>query len=327
MPVLKLSFGNSELKELPIGENPVTIGRSPQGDLFIDNPAVSFHHARVFSQAGVYYVEDLGSLNGTFLNGIRITHAPLTHGDVITVGKHSVRFSRDHPGEKPQAHRTHQDGEEEAPKLTGTMVLDTKVRRELQARLAEGLAAASSERAARLGKLTVLRGRTTAKEFLLTSQTSIIGKSDECVIRLKGWFAPKIAAMISKQGETYHLSPSAKKVSVNGLLLTAKVALQEGDLVAVGRVQFQFSLCPGSRRSEGRRQWAVGRKRREGISKGNLLIVAELSDKDPLTPAPFLQGGEGRARLSLRPRSLSEIDFDPCQGKAADCSEAEGYFY
>src|SRR5271157_1175122 len=136
MPVLKLSFGNTDLKELPIGVDPVTIGRSPQGDLFIDNPAVSFHHARVFSQAGVYYVEDLGSLNGTFLNGIRITQAPLTHGDVITVGKHTVRFSRDHPGVKPQALAPHQDAEEEAPKLTGTMVLDTKVRRELQARLA-----------------------------------------------------------------------------------------------------------------------------------------------------------------------------------------------
>jgi len=242
MPVLKLSFGNMELKELPIGADPVTIGRSPQGDIFIDNPAVSFHHARVFSQAGVYYVEDLGSLNGTFLNGIRITKAPLTHGDVITVGKHSVRFSRDQPGVKAPARTPHQDAEEEAPKLTGTMILDTKMRRELQARFAAGQAAASSERAARLGKLTVLKGKTTAKEFLLTSQTSMIGKSDQCVVRLKGWFAPKIAAMISKQGETYHLSPTAKKVSVNGLPLTAKVALQEGDLVAVGRVQLQFNL-------------------------------------------------------------------------------------
>ena len=100
MPVLRLSFGDSVLKELAIGADPATIGRSPQDDIFIDNPAVSFHHARVFSQAGVYYVQDLGSLNGTFLNGNRITQAPLTYGDVITVGKHTVRFSRDLPGVK-----------------------------------------------------------------------------------------------------------------------------------------------------------------------------------------------------------------------------------
>ncbi len=242
MPVLKLSFGDSVLKELPLGVDPVMIGRSPQGDLFIDNPAVSFHHARVFSQAGVYYVQDLGSLNGTFLNGIRITQAPLTLGNVITVGKHTLRFSRDLPRVKPQAPAPQQGAGDDALKLTGTMVLDTKVRRELQERLAKGQTAASSARAARLGKLMVLKGKTTEKEFLLTSRTSMIGKSDQCAIRLKGWFAPKIAAMINKQGEAYHLSPAAKKVSVNGLPLTARVELKEGDIVAVGRVQLQFNL-------------------------------------------------------------------------------------
>ena len=244
MPVLKLSFGDSVLKELAIGGDPVTIGRSPQGDLFIDNPAVSFHHARVICYDGVYYVEDLGSLNGTFLNGFRITQAPLTHGDVITVGKHTVRFSRDLPGgvKPPAAAAPPKEAEEEAIKLTGTMVLDTKKRRELQEAFAKGKAAAARARAARVGKLTVLKGKTTAKEFLLTSPTSMIGKSEQCAIRLKGWFAPKIAAMVIKQGEAYQLSPAAKKVTVNGLSLTAKVALHEGDLVAVGKVLFQFNL-------------------------------------------------------------------------------------
>ena len=76
MPVLKLSFGDMVIKEISIAGEPATIGRSPQDSIFIDNPAVSFHHARVFSQAGAYYVQDLGSLNGTFLNGVRITQSP-----------------------------------------------------------------------------------------------------------------------------------------------------------------------------------------------------------------------------------------------------------
>jgi predicted component of type VI protein secretion system len=241
MPVLKLCFGDSVLKEIPMGEAPATIGRAPQGDIFIDNPAVSFHHARVISYDGVYYVEDLGSLNGTFLNGARVTQASLAPGDVITVGKHTVRFSMDPPGVKPQAPAPKQEPEQEVAKLTGTMVLDTKLRRDLQEAFAKGQTAAASTRT-HVGKLTVLKGKTTAKDFLLTSPTSMIGKSDQCAVRLKGWFAPKIAAMIIKQGEAYQLSPAAKKVTVNGLSLTAKVALHEGDLVAVGKVLFQFNL-------------------------------------------------------------------------------------
>ena len=244
MPVLKLSFGDSVLKDLAIFEEPVTIGRSPQGDIFIDKPAVSFHHARIYSQAGVYYVEDLNSTNGTFLNGIRITQAPLTYGDVITVGKHTVRFARDSAGVPAPAPAAQPAAGDDALKLTGTMILDTAMRRKLQEQFAKGQTAASSEKAARMGKLTVLRGKTTSKEYLLTSRTSMIGKSSECAVRLKGWFAPKLAAMVTNEGGTYHLSPTIKKVSVNGLPLTANVLLKDGDLVAVGRVQLQFSLVP-----------------------------------------------------------------------------------
>jgi pSer/pThr/pTyr-binding forkhead associated (FHA) protein len=243
MPVLKLCFGDSVLKEVGIDTNTIEVGRSPKGDIFIDNPAVSFHHAKIFSDAGIYYVEDLGSLNGTFLNGARVTKAPLTHGDVITVGKHTVRFSLDRPGAKavPVA-PPKPEGEEQVAKLTGTMVLDTKMRRDLQEAFAKGQTAYASQHATRVGKLIVLKGNTTAKEFLLTSSTSMIGKSDQCSVRLKGWFAPKIAAIITKQRESYYFSPAGKKVAVNGTPLTAKVELQEGDLVTVGKVQFQFTL-------------------------------------------------------------------------------------
>jgi hypothetical protein len=122
------------------------------------------------------------------------------------------------------------------------MVLDTRKRRELQEAFAKGKTAAASLRPARVGKLTVLKGKMSAKDYLLTSPTAMIGKSDQCALRLKGWFAPKFAATITKQGEAYNFLPSIKKVAVNGQPVMGKVELKDGDMVAVGKVQLQFNL-------------------------------------------------------------------------------------
>ena len=243
MPVLKLSIGESLLREVPIGTEPITIGRSPQSEIFIDNPAVSFRHAKIFSDGGIYYVQDMNSLNGTFLNGLRITQAPLSHGDIVMVGKHSVRFSMDRPGAKP-AEPLHREprSNETMLKLQGTMILDTKMRREMQERLAKGEGAAPTARVAHVGKLIVLKGKTAEKEFLLTSQTNMVGKADGCAVRLKGWFAPRIAATITKKDEHYFLSPAGKKVFVNGQRVMAKTELNEGYVVSVGSVVMQFTV-------------------------------------------------------------------------------------
>jgi predicted component of type VI protein secretion system len=105
-----------------------------------------------------------------------------------------------------------------------------------------GQGAASSARAARVGKLTVLKGKTAEKELLLTSQTSMVGKSEGCAVKLKGWFAPKIGAIINKHDKTYYVSPAAKEVLINGQPLTAKTELKDGDRVTVGKVEMQFTL-------------------------------------------------------------------------------------
>ncbi|MFF3648987.1 FHA domain-containing protein [Streptomyces sp. NPDC002181] len=65
----------------------VSIGRAPANDLVIDDLVVSRHHAELRARAdGTYEIADLGSHNGTFLNGIRTDRAPVTEGDVIGIG-------------------------------------------------------------------------------------------------------------------------------------------------------------------------------------------------------------------------------------------------
>src|ERR1700690_510538 len=91
MAKLTLMFEDKLMKEVPIGSRPVGIGRSPDNDLPVDNPAVSNYHARVYVEAGRLVVEDLDSLNGTFVNDLRVERATLHDGDSIWVGKHHIK--------------------------------------------------------------------------------------------------------------------------------------------------------------------------------------------------------------------------------------------
>jgi predicted component of type VI protein secretion system len=80
-------------KEYVLSTEPVIIGRENANDLVLKDPEMSRRHARITYQAGRYYVEDLGSTNGTFLNDqpVRV-QTPLNHGDVIRLGE-SIRLT------------------------------------------------------------------------------------------------------------------------------------------------------------------------------------------------------------------------------------------
>src|ERR1700740_3280106 len=96
MSRLLLKFQSARAKEVPCGPRPVTIGRAPDNDIQIDNLAVSNYHARVYVEAGSLVVEDLNSLNGSFLNEIRVERAMLKNGDTILIGKHHIIVDQEH---------------------------------------------------------------------------------------------------------------------------------------------------------------------------------------------------------------------------------------
>src|ERR1017187_1185645 len=127
MSRLVLQFENTELKEVPLGTRPVTIGRAPDNDIPIDNLAVSNYHARVYVEAGSLVVEDLNSLNGLFLNDIRVERAMLKDGDTILIGKHHILVDQSHEPALP----LDVWGKAPAPRVNETMVLDTHERRKM----------------------------------------------------------------------------------------------------------------------------------------------------------------------------------------------------
>jgi hypothetical protein len=78
--------------EHPLGRRPLVAGRSPSADLRLRDRTVSRRHFEIAWESDRYVVRDLGSNNGTLVNGQRITHAELHDGDVIQVGFVDLQF-------------------------------------------------------------------------------------------------------------------------------------------------------------------------------------------------------------------------------------------
>ena len=103
MARLILSLDNQVLAEYNMTKERYTIGRLPDNDVRIDNPAVSGHHSLIINILNDSFLEDLNSTNGTYVNGKLIKKHALQHGDVITIGHHQLRYS------DQQAPETEQD--------------------------------------------------------------------------------------------------------------------------------------------------------------------------------------------------------------------------
>lgn len=78
---------------LPLGRGGVLIGRAPECTLVLDDEFSSGRHARIFPGQGGWFVEDLGSRNGTFLGGQKLTGtAPVTIGSVLRIGRTTLEL-------------------------------------------------------------------------------------------------------------------------------------------------------------------------------------------------------------------------------------------
>ena len=111
MAKLILSMDGLVLKEIPLTKERTTIGRKPHNDIQIDNLAVSGEHAVIVTILNDSFLEDLGSTNGTVVNGNAIKKHFLQNNDVIELGKYKLKFVGEAapagaPGEKADFEKT-----------------------------------------------------------------------------------------------------------------------------------------------------------------------------------------------------------------------------
>jgi len=218
-PRLIVKLKNRPLKTYNFTGKQITIGRLPENDIVIDNLSVSRQHAVIHAVRSGHVIRDLGSKNGTLLNGEKVEQCELCGGDTIQIGKYEIVFQVT-------------TGEEEcADTLDQTVIIP---------RFHSGNAPGREDRHAEKDDFPRLYRRSEQEEYPIEGGSLVIGRSRESDIRLKGLFAPRVKVNIHKIGPDWVMQADGQKaVRVNGEKMEEKV-LQEEDLIAIGSEEFVF---------------------------------------------------------------------------------------
>jgi pSer/pThr/pTyr-binding forkhead associated (FHA) protein len=86
------SGGGRVGQSFPLHGERMTIGRSPETDVFLDDVTVSRDHAVLVRRGGAWFLDDSGSLNGTYVNRRRIESHKLEEGDELQIGKYKLTY-------------------------------------------------------------------------------------------------------------------------------------------------------------------------------------------------------------------------------------------
>lgn len=242
MPRLILRLDDKVVNRYSLGPV-VTIGRLPDNTIVIDNAAVSGHHACASLDGADFVLEDLDSTNGTLVNDRRVRRQTLQHGDIVQIGNHTLEFDAKHGGRAD----AHEAAERIVSNPGETVFLDADKHQALIAMLQEtadhdqamGAAPAGSSK---VGVLRVLEGRADQSEYHLQAHTCAIGKADSSLVRLKGWFLPDVALVITRNGPGYTATHMKSSALLNGEPLTGRCDLKEGDVLRVGGLTLEFGF-------------------------------------------------------------------------------------
>jgi pSer/pThr/pTyr-binding forkhead associated (FHA) protein len=219
------------LAEYNMTKERYTVGRLPDNDVRIDNAAVSGHHGLIINILNDSFLEDLNSTNGTYVNGKLIKKHALTHGDVITIGHHHLRFV------DSQVESVDQDEFERTLVIQPGQVNVARLKAAAEAAapaLARAAPAAAAEKAApaRPAKLQVLSGQFAGRELELAKTLTTLGRPGVQVAaisrRADGYYVIHVES--SRPGDFplvngQPIGPQARKLHDNDVVTLASVKM------------------------------------------------------------------------------------------------------
>jgi pSer/pThr/pTyr-binding forkhead associated (FHA) protein len=234
MPKLILSRDNDVLKTYRIEEDKVfRVGRSDQNDIVLDESAVSGLHAEIESEPDGFYITDIQSKNGTFVDGELVISRKLNHGNVISIGSYTLTF------QYSENEKRHAEKEETISKET--MMLDTAIHR---SKLAKSLSEIGDykKKTQLQGELIYLDG--SLDPLVLEKPITVIGKDPKCDITVKGLLVAKISAEILKKPDGFYIKPASGTFSpkLNYRAVKTEVKLNDFDVIEIGATRLQFHV-------------------------------------------------------------------------------------
>jgi pSer/pThr/pTyr-binding forkhead associated (FHA) protein len=235
MAKLVLSFNGDFVKEYELDKENLTIGRKPDNDIHIDNLAVSGNHAKILTILNDSFIEDLGSTNGTFIAGNKITKHALQNGESIVIGKHELKYenasadSGESDFEKTMIIRPDAEG------MPETEEADQKLEKSIGKIAADLASAGTSTSGPGAAKLKLMSGANTGKELQLTKILTTLGRPGVQVAaitrRPKGYFLIVVDA-----------GKDNKMPLVNDSEIGKQHPLADGDVIEVAGVKMGFLL-------------------------------------------------------------------------------------
>ena len=200
----------------------ISVGRDIENDIYINNLAVSRFHAKIHKEGQKVVIKDLGSANGTFVNGHKIDWAELKVGDIVLIGKHTLII--EHPSQV----------QDEAFTEGHTVMVDRNTQDKFLKKMETKIPSQST-------KLIGSGG----VEIPVNGEYFTIGKSQDANVSLNELFVKDTHASIVRQSDgnfrIINTGSFFKPTRVNGKKIQEKI-LNSGDVIQIGNHKMVFVL-------------------------------------------------------------------------------------